>query len=88
MQIFDIFGTVDLEQLRAIAQKAQLIESEKPHNERGAGRKNSLTPQQSAEMLALHQRKSTASAARRFTSSWNECRSSVMTRTSCCASII
>ena len=35
-QIFDIFGTVDLEQLRAIAQKVQLIESEKPHNERGA----------------------------------------------------
>ena len=54
-QIFDIFGTVDLEQLRAIAQKVQLIESEKPHNERGAGRKNSLTPQQLAEMLALHQ---------------------------------
>lgn len=27
-QIFDIFGTVDLEQLRAIAQKVQLIESE------------------------------------------------------------
>ena len=54
-QIFDIFGTVDLEQLRAIAQKVQLIESEKTHNERGAGRKNSLTPQQLAEMLALHQ---------------------------------
>ena len=54
-KIFDIFGTVDLEQLRAIAQKVQLIESEKPHNERGAGRKNSLTPQQLAEMLALHQ---------------------------------
>ena len=35
-QIFDIFGTVDIEQLRAIAQKVQLIESEKPHNERGA----------------------------------------------------
>ena len=54
-KIFDIFGTVDLEQLRAIAQKVQLIESEKPHNERGAGRKSSLTPQQLAEMLALHQ---------------------------------
>ena len=71
-QIFDIFGTVDLEQLRAIAQKVQLIESEKPHNERGAGRKNSLTP----------------SVARRFTSSWNVRRTSVMTRTPCCASII
>lgn len=95
-QIFDIFGTVDLEQLRAIAQKVQLIESEKPHNERGAGRKNSLTPQQLAEMLALHQQgmgatelaKSTASVDRRFTSSWNVRRTSVMTRTPCCASII
>ena len=38
-KIFDIFGTVDLEQLRAIAQKVQLIESEKPHNERGADEK-------------------------------------------------
>ena len=51
-QIFDIFGTVNLDELKAIAQKAQIIKSEKVHNERGAGRKNSLTPQQLAEMLA------------------------------------
>ena len=93
-QIFDIFGTVDLEQLRAIAQKVQLIESEKPHNERGAGRKNSLTPQQLAEMLALHQQGMGATEVAkkygisRFTSSWNVRRTSVMTRTPCCASII
>ena len=54
-QIFDIFGTIDLDELKSSAQKAQIIKREKSHNERGAGRKSSLTPQQSAEMLALHQ---------------------------------
>lgn len=53
-QIFDIFGTVDLDELRAIAQKARCEKKNAPRNERGAGRKSSLTPQQATEMLALH----------------------------------
>ena len=66
-QIFDIFGTIDLDELKSIAQKAQIIKREKSHNERGAGRKSSLTPQQSAEMLALHQQgKGATELAKRY----------------------
>ena len=66
-QIFDIFGTIDLDELKSIAQKAQIIKREKSHNERGAGRKNSLTPQQSAEMLALRQQgKGATELAKRY----------------------
>ena len=66
-QIFDIFGTIDLDELKSIAQKAQIIKREKSHNERGAGRKSSLAPQQSAEMLALHQQgKGVTELAKRY----------------------
>ena len=66
-QIFDIFGTIDLDELKSIAQKAQIIKREKLHNERGAGRKSSLTPQQLAEMLALHQQgKGATELAKRY----------------------
>ena len=66
-QIFDIFGTIDLDELKSIAQKAQIIKREKSHNERGAGRKSSLTPQQSAEMLALRQQgKGATELAKRY----------------------
>ena len=54
-QILAIFGTTDMDELRAIAQKAQHFQDASIRNARGAGRKNSLTPQQQAEMLALHQ---------------------------------
>ena len=66
-QIFEIFGTIDLDELKSIAQKAQIIKRKKSHNERGAGRKNSLTPQQSAEMLALRQQgKGATELAKRY----------------------
>ena len=54
-QIYDIFGTVELDELRAIAQKAKGTREKQVHNARGAGRKNSLNSKQMAELQALHQ---------------------------------
>lgn len=64
-QIYDIFGTVELDELRAIAQKAKTVSGEKAHNARGAGRKNSLSTKQAAELQALHEQGMGATALAR-----------------------
>lgn len=55
----ELFGTDDLEELRAIAEKAEkydrILQTSRPGNIRGAGRKAKFTAQELQEMYALHE---------------------------------